>query len=207
MKIRFLAAIACALVLSGCATVEDVVPVPYTAQGSSQSGAGIKVTTAVVDARTADRARISAKINGFGQELAAIRSNREVTAIVKDAFEAELHSRGYSLEPGGAHATISVKRFYSSFKQGVFSGDANADVQLSASVAAADGTIRYQREIAVMGVEANIVLASGTNAAASLSDGLKKAFATIFADESFLAALRGQGAPVAARDAQGPGLS
>jgi uncharacterized lipoprotein len=207
MQSRFFSAVACVIALSGCATVEDIVPVPYTAQGGTQSGAGIKVSTAVVDARTLDRARISTKINGFGQELAAIRSNRDVTAIVKDAFEAELRSRGYALESGGPIATISVKRFYSSFKQGVFSGEADADVQLSAAVASPDGTVRYQRDIMVTGVESGIQLANGTNAAASLSDGLKKAFAAIFSDESFLASLRTQGVPVAARNIQGPGNS
>jgi uncharacterized lipoprotein len=191
------AVIACAVALSGCATVEDVVPVAYSAQGGMQSGTGIKVVTTVVDERTTDRARISTKINGFGQELAAIRANRDVALIVKDAFDAELRSRGYALEPGGPKATISVKRFYSSFKQGVFSGEADADVQLSTTVAAADGTVRYQRDIAVTGVESGIQLASGTNAAASLTDGLKKAFAAIFSDEMFLAALKNQGVPVA----------
>ena len=207
MQFRIVAAVACVVALSGCATIEDVVPVPYTAQGGTQSGAGIKVTAAVVDGRTLDRARISTKINGFGQELAAIRSDRDVTAIVKDAFEAELRSRGYSLAPGGPSVTISVKRFYSKFKQGVFSGEADADVQLSATVALPDGTKRYERDIAVTGVESGVQLASGSNAAASLSDGMKKAFATIFADESFLAALRGQGAPVAARNVLSAGNS
>jgi uncharacterized lipoprotein YajG len=200
MLIRSWMVIACAIALSGCATVEDVVPVAYTAQGGAQTGAGIKVVTEVVDARDMDRGRISTKINGFGQQLAAIRSDREVTAIVKDAFDAELKGRGYAVENGGPKATISVKRFYSSFKIGAFSGDANADVQFTASVVLGNGSVLYRRDFAVTGTEANILLANGTNAAASLSDGMKKAFAAIFSDEKFVAALHGQGTPVAAAD-------
>jgi uncharacterized lipoprotein len=186
MLIRSWMVIACAIALSGCATVEDVVPVAYTAQGGAQTGAGIKVATEVVDARDMDRGRISTKINGFGQQLAAIRSDREVTAIVKDAFDAELKGRGYAVENGGPKAT--------------FSGDANADVQFTASVVLGNGSVLYRRDFAVTGTEANILLANGTNAAASLSDGMKKAFAAIFSDEKFVAALHGQGTPVAAAD-------
>ena len=197
MQIRSWMVVAIAIALSGCATVEDVVPVNYTAQGGAETGAGIKVVTEVVDARTTDRARISTKINGYGQELAAIRPDREVSAIIKDAFDAELKSRGYALDAGGPKATISVKRFYSNFKLGVFSGDANADVQLAASVTLPNGTVVYERDFEVTGTEANIQFASGLNAARALSDGLKNAFAAIFADEKFVAALRGQGTPVA----------
>jgi uncharacterized lipoprotein len=206
MQIRPWVAIAFAVAVSGCATVEDVVPVNYMAQGGAQSGAGIKVATEVVDARTTDRARISTKINGYGQELAAIRPDREVSAIVKDAFDAELKSRGYALDAGGPKATISVRRFYSNFKLGVFSGDANADVQLTASVTSANGMMLYQKDFAVTGTEANIQFASGLNAARALSDGMKNAFAAIFADEKFVAALRGQGTPVA-QSGNGPGNS
>ncbi len=190
MKFRHLIVLACAFTMSGCALTEDTVSVPYTAQGGPQLGAGVKVTTAVVDARTPDRARISAKVNGYGMEMAAIRANREVTAIVKDAFEAELRSRGYSLETGGHTATISVKRFYTSFKTGVFSGDAAGDVQFGVAVTGPDGTAFYQRDIAVIVVNANIMMASGSNAAETLTDGLKKAFTTLFSDEAFTAALQ-----------------
>jgi uncharacterized lipoprotein YajG len=198
MRFTIIGAAFCALALSGCAFSEDVVSVPYAAQGSGQSGAGIKVATAVVDARTGDRGRISSKINGFDQELAAIRSDRDVTAIVKDAFGAELQSRGYSVGPGEDTATISVKRFYSMFKQGVLSGEADADVQFNVVVTGADGIVRYRHDFSVTGIAPDIILANGSNAAVSLSDGLKKAFAAIFADQAFLAALKGPAAPVAA---------
>jgi len=207
MLIRSWLVVAFAIALSGCATVEDVVPVNYTAQGGPMTGAGIKVMTEVVDARDTDRGRISSKINGFGQELAAIRANREVSAIVKDAFDAELKSRGYAVENAGPKATIAVTRFYNAFKVGAFSGSANADVRFTASVALANGNVVYRRDIAVAGTAGDILLADGSNAAESLSDGMKKAFAMIFADEKFIAALRGEGAPVASGDIRAPSNS
>ncbi len=42
-----------------------------------------------------------------------------------------------------------------------------------------------------MGIEPGIQLASGSNAAAALSDGMGKAFDTLFSDPNFLTALKG----------------
>lgn len=81
------------------------------------------VAVAVEDARTEDRTRISNKVNGYGMEMAAIRAGREVTAIIKDAMEAELRSRGFTVGQGGAQAKVAVNRFYASFKQNLFSGN------------------------------------------------------------------------------------
>ena len=197
MKARILLVLACALTMSGCALTEDQIDIPYKVQGGAQTGAGINVTTAVQDARTADRTKVSAKMNGYGMEMAAIRAKREVTLIVKDAFDGELKARGYSLEPGGRTATIAVKRFYNNFKTGIFSGDALADVDLGVTVTAPGGATVYQRDIAVEGKVANIQITGGSNASEALSDGLTKAFAALFADEAFITALRPD-APAAA---------
>lgn len=192
MKITLGAALAVALTalsLGGCALQEDVVPVPYTAKGGAQIGSGVAVAVAVEDARTEDRTRISNKVNGYGMEMAAIRADREVTAIIKDAMEAELRSRGFTVGQGGAQAKVAVNRFYTSFKQNLWSGDAIGDVKIHVLVTSASNQTLYERQVDVEGSQPKVMLASGSNAAAALSDGMGKAFAVLFDDPAFIAAL------------------
>ena len=77
--------------LGACATSEDIVPVPYAVSTATATpGAqNIRVTVASSDARTENRARLGVQINGYGMEMAAIRSQVEVTDIVRDAISAE----------------------------------------------------------------------------------------------------------------------
>jgi uncharacterized lipoprotein YajG len=192
MKIMLGAALAVALTalsLGGCALQEDVVAVPYTAKGGTQIGGGAMVAVSVDDARTEDRTRISNKVNGYGMEMAAIRADREVTVIVRDAMEAELRSRGFAVGQGGVHAKVAVNRFYSSFKQNLFSGDAVGDVKLHILVTSASNQTLYERQVDVEGSQPKIMIASGSNAAAALSDGMGKAFIVLFDDPAFVAAL------------------
>ncbi len=162
-----LAAVISALCLSGCATREDVVPVPYKAHGGAQAGAGLTVALSVSDARTTDRTKISNKTNAYGMEMAAIRADRDVTVIVREALEAELKSRGFSVGSGGASATLAINRFYATFQSHLFSGDALGDIKFHISVISPGGVAAYEREIDVTGIEPGIQLASGSNAAAA----------------------------------------
>jgi len=183
----------CAFSLSACATREDVVPVPYKVHGGAQAGAGVTVALTVNDARTTDRTKISNKTNAYGMEMAAIRADRDVTLIVREALEAELKSRGFTIGNGGANTSLAINRFYATFQSHLFSGDALGDIKFHVSVLSTGGATAYEREVDVMGIEPGIQLASGSNAAAALSDGMGKAFDTLFADPAFLAALKKPG--------------
>ena len=192
MKITRGAAFAAALMalpLGGCATQEDVVAVPYTAKGGPAIGGGIAVLVTVEDARTEDRTRISNKINGYGMEMAAIRADRAVTDIVRDALEAELRARGFRTGPGGPQAKLAVNRFYAGFKTKVWTMDAVADVKLHVVVSSASNRTLYERQVDVEGKQGDAFIASGSNAAIGLSDGMAKAFALLFDDPAFVAAL------------------
>jgi len=199
MFTRLAAALVCALSVGGCALTEAQIDIPYKAAGGAQTGVGVTVITKAEDSRTADRNRVSAKINGFGMEMAAIRSKQEVTTILKSAVDFELKARGYTLQAGGTSVTITVKRFFSAFKTGIFSGDALADVVFGVTVTQPDGGKAYEREITATGKAANIQLATGSNAAEALSDGLKNATAILFADPAFLTALKPAAIPSTAK--------
>ena len=88
---RILAIVALAATLTACATTEEIVPIPYApAEAAAVPGAeSIQVTVVAVDARTTHRQRISTKINGYGMEMAPIRSKEEVAA---GSFPAAEHS-------------------------------------------------------------------------------------------------------------------
>jgi uncharacterized lipoprotein YajG len=192
MKVHIGAAVAVAMtlvLLGGCATQEDVVPVSYKAVGGAQVGNGVTVSVTVEDSRTEDRTRISNKINGYGMEMAAIRANRPVPDIIKDAMEAELRGRGFAVGQGGPSTKLSVNRFYASFKPGFFSGDVIGDVKLHAVILSSSGQTLYERQVDVEGKNANIQIASGSNAAGALTDGMAKAMSSLFDDPAFIAAL------------------
>jgi uncharacterized lipoprotein YajG len=192
MRIRISAALAAVLTcafLAGCAFQEDVAPVSYKAAGGAQIGNGATVAVTVEDARTEDRTRISNKVNGYGMEMAAIRADRPVPDIIKDAMEAELRARGFAVGQGGPATKLSVNRFYAGFKTGFFSGDAVGDVKLHVLVTTASGQTVYERQIDATGEVNKIMLANGSNATAALSDGMTKAFTMLFDDPAFVAAL------------------
>jgi uncharacterized lipoprotein YajG len=189
---RTLAIAACALTLAACATTEETVPVAYAPKSTTtiMAGAsGVKVTVVGADTRTTNRGRISTKINGYGMEMAAIRSQQDVGVIVQDALSSELKARGYTLAPGGPTVNAAVETFYADFGVGVLAGKAEGDVKLNVRVTDPAGAERYRQT--VQGASKKTVqLASGKNAAAALSEALSDALSKLFGDAAFLAALR-----------------
>lgn len=190
IRLASVTALAAVLTLSACATSEDVVPVPYTvSQAAPVPGAGsIQVTVASTDARTENRARIGAQINGYGMEMAAIRSDTEVTEIVRAAISDELRQRGYAVGEAGSRINASVETFYNDFSVGMFAGKSTGTVAMTITVAGRSGAEVYSRRIEGS-AERSVQLANGGNAATSLSQALSAALATLMDDPAFTAAL------------------
>lgn len=192
MSSRYLAgaALAAALAVSACATSEDVVPVPYTvSQAARVAGAeSIVVSVAGTDARTENRARIGVQINGYGMDMAAIRSTEEVSDIVRNAIAAELNQRGYRVGDGGARVNASVETFFNDFATGMFAGKSTADVAMTVTVTSRTGQQVYSRRITGH-AERTVQIANGGNAATTLSQALSQATGTLMADPAFSAAL------------------
>ncbi len=127
---------------------------------SLKFGESLPVSISVSDAHAADRTRISNKVNGYGMEMAAIRANRNVDEIVREAFE-ELRAAASMSPPGGAAASLAIVRFYSHFETGLFSGEAVADIHMRVSVKAADGSSLFDRDVNVTGKQTGVQIASG----------------------------------------------
>ncbi|WP_291539519.1 YajG family lipoprotein [Brevundimonas sp.] len=176
--------------LGACATSEDIVPVPYAVStaAATPGAQNIHVTVASSDARTENRARIGVQINGYGMEMAAIRSQVEVTDIVRDAIAAELRQRGYQVGDTGARVNAEVTTFYNDFSVGMLAGKSKADVGLTVTVTNASGAEVYRRAIAGQ-AERTVQLANGGNAATTLSQALSLALKELMADPAFVAAL------------------
>ena len=176
--------------LGACATSEDIVPVPYTVSVApgTPGAQRIHVIVASSDVRTENRARIGAQINGYGMEMAAIRSQGEVTEIVRDAIAAELRQRGYQVGETGSHVNAEVSTFYNDFSTGLLAGKSKADVALTVTVTNASGAEVYRRAIASQ-AERTVQLANGGNAAKTLDQALGKALEELMNDSAFVAAL------------------
>ena len=181
-----------AAMLSACAMTEDVVPIAYAPVDVERvPGAEmIQITVSAIDARDEHRDRIATKINGYGMEMAAIRSDREVVAIVREALIAELRGRGYGQGEAGPRIEIRIDQFQARFRDGSLVGRAEAEVGLEVTVISSSGVKVYGRDLKAKSKRPAQV-ANGRNAALVLGDALAIDLKALFADERFLRALGG----------------
>lgn len=182
-----------AYVVSGCALTEEIISVDYKAIETARKIPGaenIALALTISDAREADRAKVSAKINGYGMEMAAIRSKRKVVDILNDAIKTELTARGYQLRGNGAPVEVSLVRFYNTYKVGFFAGDAYGEVSFDVKVATAGKKILSEHRVVGKSHDPSIQLATGYNAKKSLENALAKAVSILFADKKFIDALQ-----------------
>jgi uncharacterized lipoprotein YajG len=162
----------------------------------SARAAGVVVS--VADARSDHRDRVSVKKNGYGMEMAAIRSDRDVAQLLKESIETELRARGFRVGEGTTQTKVDLMTFYNDFKIGFFSGDAVAEVSFNVQVVGSSGAILYSKPVSSTGKAPDILLASGTNAKTALENGLQTAVANLMADPDFINAMiksAGKGTP------------
>jgi uncharacterized lipoprotein len=200
MIVRVFSVFVLAFALNACALSEATISLQYRPMTGVAEVPGAKqaaVIVAVTDARADRRDRVSSKKNGYGMEMAAIRSDRDVTLILKEAIEVELRARGFRVGEGKAQANVDLITFYNDFKTGFFSGDAIADVNFNVKILDGNGTILFSKPISSQGKAADIQFASGSNAKEALENGLQAAVANLMNDQAFIAAVlkAGSGAP------------
>lgn len=196
---RAVAVAAMTLGLSACALSEDTITLAYVPAASTAApipgAATVAVTVAVTDDRTKDRDRVSVKKNGYGMEMAAIRSTNSPVDVLKSAVEQELTLRGFKLSAGGPTVQVRLLRFFNDYKLGMLSGDAAADVSIMLEVKGTDGAVLYSRPIQVQGVLSGVQIANGSNAKTALELALTNAMNHMRADTAFFNALLNAKAP------------
>ena len=191
---KALAVLGVGLLLSACALSEGTVSIDYRAQGGVQprDGAGaIAVNVSAVDERSEHRSKVSAKVNAYGMEMAAIRSDRDVLEIVKEAVETELSARGYRLGEGDAALDLHLIRFYNRHSSGAFTGDARAEVIFDVAVLGGGEEPLFQRRIHGTGDNKDIMVLGSDNAEEALERALADAVQQLFGYQGFFKALDG----------------
>jgi len=181
----FLAMIA---LLAGCATREDTVSIAYAPTSAARIANAQPVALTVVDGRTADRSRISTKINGYGMEMAAIRSAQDVSEVVRQAALKEFGQRGFDIEASGLGVTLTINRFYNQYSTGFFAGNADGAANLTVTVTDKSGSKIYENSYSGVSKKA-ATLANGSAAAESVAIALNDAFHKMFGDDAFVAVL------------------
>jgi uncharacterized lipoprotein len=184
----------CALVVSACALSEDIVPVNYAApkEAAPIAAAGKTFKLDVVDNRGVYRGQIGAKVNGWGQEMAAIRSTVPVRDIVRNALIDELKLRKIAVDDAQVRAIdISITAMHNNFQTGFASGSARGIVTFTVKVVATDGSSRFNATVSEIHEETGIQIASGENAAKAVEGALAKAMKALFDNRDFIAVLAG----------------
>jgi uncharacterized lipoprotein len=181
------------LSLGGCALTTDRIDIQYTQQQGVKTinGANSITVAVVVTDQRPDKSKVSSKKNVFGIEMAPIVANEDVAVTIRRAIEQEVGLRGFQLGNQGAIIQLSadITRFYNDHKNGFFSGDAVAELNLAVIVKSRDGSLLYSRQVNAQGLEANIQLASGKNAGLALNRALEGGMKILFEDQNFVAAL------------------
>lgn len=180
----------CVVLLSGgCALTTDYANVAYEPQSSASTIPGasnVKVKLVVTDSRS-NKEKVSAKINGFGSEMAAILTKQDVAVVLSDAIAKELRMRGFRIAGGDASLYITLKKFYNQFKAGMWSGSSIATLDMNVMLKK-NGLVKYKNDIAVETTR-KIMVANGANAAETLNTVLRKAVERLMDDQTFIDAL------------------
>jgi uncharacterized lipoprotein YajG len=188
---RTAAAVFAAGCLSACALSEDKVPVDYIPNTGVASVAGAQVVSLTVtgaDRRSQYTDRISTKKNGYGMEMARIVATNDVVEVVRGGVERELKAQGYAIGPGGLTVIVELQNFYNNFRSGLVQGSAVADVAVAIKVRNAAGSLVYSQLYDATN-SIDVMMASGTNAKASLEKALTLTTQKIIEDKALQAAL------------------
>ncbi len=183
-----------AFLLSACALTEDIVDLKYDPMKDVQQldSAGKQFQIAVEDARAEHQGRIGAKINGFGVEMADIRSSVPVQEYVTQALTDELIQRGLVIEGvADRRIELAITALHNNFQSGAFTGTARGIAAFTVKVLGSAGAVLFDGAVTEVHVVEDIVLASGENAGEAVEGALKKALISLFSNDGFVAALEG----------------
>jgi uncharacterized lipoprotein YajG len=178
------------LMLTGCAFTTGRVDLAYqpTTQATKLAAPDSpRVSVVVTDKRPTQV--VGQKINGFGMKTADIVSNTDVPGTLKSAFETELNSRGFTEGAGGDVVLVSLSNFENQFTLGFFSGDSTATIGMQVTVKRPDGTVAYDKYVAGQSKDW-IEVAGEDNAGHELNAAMQDGVSKVFADSTFIDALK-----------------
>lgn len=178
--------------LSGCAFTEESIPVKYSAPSNIsvvQGAKNVTINVSSADGRVSNLDRVSSKKNGYGIETAKIIAANDVVSEVGQAVQSELASLGFNVGQGGIAITVQTTNFYSDFKVGFWSAEAVAEVAFDLSAKGPDGAMVYSRSYRAVGIQKDVFLMTGEQAAPALSAALRDAVQLVVQDDNLHQAL------------------
>jgi len=145
------------------------------------------------DARPQHRDRVATKKNGYGVELAKIKSTKGVIELVRSSVEGELRSKGYTIAPGGTVVTAEVLSFYSDFKPNflVPVADSAAEVSFNLKVTNANGGYVYGHTYSATGKATDVLVMTPGGARDALEHALTDVMQQLDRDQVLFSALAG----------------
>jgi uncharacterized lipoprotein len=187
--------ISCAILLfllSACALTVDTIDVQYKSSPAARivpAEESVVVDLDVQDVRTSYLDRVSSKKNGYGMEMAAIVSKRDVRSMVIDAFRTELKQRGFSIGESSVSVQANIHKFYSDFKVGFFSGESVGEVTFFVQVQGLDSKPFHAETYTGEGEITGVMLMGGENAKKSIELAFARAVRKVVTDERFIQAI------------------
>lgn len=192
MLSRIYVTIFASLVMMGCALTEDAVEIKYLAPANISVVPGaehVVVSVSALDGRVSNRDRISTKKNGYGMEMAKIIASNDIISEVGQAVQTELASLGFKIGQGGMDVVLQTTNFYSDFKPGFWSAEAVAEVAFDLSAKKPGGELIYSRSYRAVGINKDVVLMMGEQAAPALAAALRDAVQLVVRDDALHQAL------------------
>lgn len=174
--------------LGGCALTPETIRLSYTPQACVEKldkADTAAISVQVIDSRKI-KDKVSVKKNGYGMEMAEIRSEEKVGDVLQRAIEVELSNRGFQARKGSTTVVAELRRFYSDFKVGFFSGEAVAELVMDVRIQRPDGKPHYTSHLEAEGIQEGVMLMGGDNAKAALDAVLKNAMIKLFALREFI---------------------
>ncbi len=196
MRLGSLIALLAVTALTGCALSEDKVALRYVPTSSAtviEAAKEVPINVEVVDGRTSNRTVISRKINGYGMEMAAIRSTQNPAELVERALKQELRARGFAVGDAGLAVTATLNEFFNQYEVGLLTGSAVANIKVDVAVGDPNAPTFEQSFSANKTDDAFI--ADGANAKAALEAALGRLISQIMANSNFMDALTKQAEP------------
>jgi uncharacterized lipoprotein YajG len=190
--LRVIAALAIGLLTGACALAPETIEVAAKpANSTSQEGAGASVELRVVDGRSSYRDRVGTKKNGYGVELARIKSSRSPLDVVRDSVQQELQGKGFIVGSRGVVVTIELLSFYSDFKPAFIipTAESVADVSFSLQVGPPGGPSTYAHIYRGSGSSTDAFVMTPGSARVALDQALGAAMVQVSDDSGLRAAL------------------
>ncbi len=187
--------IPCAILLfllNACALTVATIDIEYKPDAAAKvlpDAKSVVVNLDVQDVRTSYQDRVSSKKNGYGMEMAAIVSKRDVRSMVIDAFRTELKLRGFSVGDSPVSVQTKIHKFYSDFKVGFFSGESVGEVTFFVQVQGLDSEPFHANTYTGEGEITGVMLMGGENAKKSIELAFATAVQKVMTDERFIQAI------------------